>query len=388
MLLPAKQVKTSILNNYYISKMNDFLITYKPHLIYAGLVIGILILLIVFTNVMNKWLLRQEQKKFPGENPKPVYLVKRILNVLWILLAGIALSFIFIDESRYDEMKHNFRLVLYLGILAVFTIVVASSINLWFKQSIAKKISSKEDPTSVKFLRYVVVFIVYFVGVLFFLLAFPSLRGVAQTALGGAGVIAIIAGIASQEALSNVVGGIFIISFKPFKIGDVIKVSDTMVGTVSDITLRHTVIKNFENKMIVIPNAVINKERLINYDLGERKCCERIEIGISYDSDVKLAKKIMEEECMHHPLIYDNRTPADKKKGLPKVKTALMSLNDSSVTIRAWAWAKNFEDSFQLRIDVLESIKHRFEQEGIEIPFPYRTLVMKEKNTPNEPLKP
>jgi small-conductance mechanosensitive channel len=203
---------------------------------------------------------------------------------------------------------------------------------------------------------------------------------VAQTALGGAGVIAIIAGIASQEALANVVGGVFIISFKPFRIGDRIKISDNMVGTVTDITMRHTVIRNFENKMIVIPNAIINKEKLINYDLGELKCCERIEIGISYDSNVVLAKKIMQEECENHPLILDDRSAEEKKQKLPIVKTALISLNDSSVTIRAWAWANNYSDSFQLRIDdVLESVKLRFEQEGIEIPFPYRTLVMKKE---------
>jgi small-conductance mechanosensitive channel len=58
--------------------------------------------------------------------------------------------------------------------------------------------------------------------------------------------------------------------------------------------------------MIVIPNVVINKEKLINYDLGEQKCCERIEIRISYESNVVLAKKIMQEECEKHPLILDN----------------------------------------------------------------------------------
>lgn len=189
--------------------------------------------------------------------------------------------------------------------------------------------------------------------------------------------MALIIGVASQEALSNLIGGIFIIVFKPFKIGDTVKVTDTMVGRVTDITLRHTVIRNFENKMIVIPNAIMNKEKLINYDLGELKCCERIEIGISYDSDVVLAKTIMREECEKHPLIFDNRTEIDIQDGKPMVKTALTELNDSSVTIRAWAWAKDFSDSFQIKIDVLESIKMRFDQEGIEIPFPYRTIVMK-----------
>ncbi len=140
-------------------------------------------------------------------------------------------------------------------------------------------------------MRKVAAAAIYFAGIIFGLLAFPSLRGVAQTALGGAGVLALIIGVASQEALSNLVGGLFTISFKPFKIGDVIKITEHKVDTVTDITLRHCIIRNFENKMIVIPNSVINKEILVNYDLGELKCCEFVEMGISYDSNVTLAKK-------------------------------------------------------------------------------------------------
>ena len=150
-----------------------------------------------------------------------------------------------------------------------------------------------------------------------------------------------------------------------------------MVGTVADITLRHTVLRNFENKMIVIPNAIMNKEKLINFNLNDLKICERIQIGISYDSDVDLAKKIMREECEKHPMIFDNRSAADVLDGKPIVRTALVSLDDSSVAIRAWAWARNYSDSFNMRCDLLESIKKRFDKEGIEIPFPHRTVVFK-----------
>lgn len=361
--------------------MVDILQTYKLHLSYAAAVVVSVLLLRYLTNLLYKWLIKKEHERFPGENTSPVYLIKRILNGLWLVLGVLSLALIFSNEMHYESLKSDFKLIFYIGFLSVCTIVCAASVNMWFKQNISKKIASQEDPTSLKFLGYVAVYGIYFLGLLFGLLAIPSFRNVAQTALGGAGVIAIIAGIASQEALSNLVGGVFIISFKPFKIGDIIKVTDTMVGTVTDITLRHTVIRNFENKMIVIPNSIINKERLINYDLGEKKCCEHIEIGISYDSNVKLAKSIMQEECENHPLVFDNRTELDLANDLPKVKVALTTLNDSSVTIRAWAWAANFTNAFQLRIDVLESIKERFDKEGIEIPFPYRTIVMKKEKS-------
>jgi small-conductance mechanosensitive channel len=359
--------------------MNDFFEIHKQELFSAVLIVVSVIVLQLLTKLFYNWSSKRKLKRFPSDDSSTLLLIKRVLNALWMVLGIIAFSFLFAERDKYAVLTDNFKLVLYLGFLAIATIVTAATSNMWFKRSIKKKILTGEDPTSYKFLRYVVVFCIYTIGILFGLLAFPSLRGVAQTALGGAGVIAIIAGVASQEALANLVGGLFIISFKPFKIGDIIKVTDTMVGTVVDITLRHTVIRNFENKMIVIPNAMINKEKLINYDLGESKCCERIEIGISYDSDIDLAKKIMQEECENHPFIIDNRSEEEKKNKTHVVKTAVVSLSDSSVVIRAWAWCKDFSDAFELRIDVLESIKKRFDKEGVEIPFPHRTIVMKKE---------
>jgi len=359
--------------------MEEFLITYKPDIIWVVGVAAVVSVLHLLTNLVYKWLLRKEKEQFPEEQPNPIIIIKRLLNALWLVLGVIAISAAFVDQDKEAIVRANFRLVLYLGFLAVFTIVAATSTNMWFKKSILKKIQHQYDPTSFKFLRYVAVFAIYFMGILFGIMAFPSLRGVAQTALGGAGVIAIVIGVASQEALANLVGGVFIISFKPFRVGDLIKVTDAMIGNVTDITLRHTVIRNFENKMIVIPNSIINKEKLINYNLGELKCCERIEIGISYDSDIDLAKKIMQEECEAHPFIYDNRSLYEKEIDRPIVKTAVVSLNDFSITIRAWAWGKTFNDCFELKISVLESIKKRFDLEDIEIPYPYRTIVMKEK---------
>src|SRR5690606_10846002 len=361
--------------------MIEFLETYKQNIIYGTIVIVAIIVLRMLTNKLHHWLAREKQRKFPGEESTSLRLLKRILNTLWVVLGIIALSYLVLDESRHNALTDDFKIVLYIGVVLALTIIAASTANMWFKYDIQKKIENEHDPTSFKFLRYVVLVVIYFVGILLCLLAFPSLKGVAQTALGGAGVLALIAGLAAQEALANVIGGLFIITFKPFRIGDLIKVTDAMVGRVTDITLRHTVIRNFENKMIVIPNSIINKEKLINYDMGELKCCERIEIGISYDSDIDLAKKIMREECENHPLILDNRSLIERKDNKPVVKTALTQLNDSSMTIRAWAWASNYSDAFSLKCDALESIKKRFDKEGIEIPFPYRTIVMKSEKT-------
>lgn len=357
--------------------MSYYFETYKTEFLYAFIVICGVFLLTFITGQVIKWLMTLELNKRRGIRPSTFRLVKRLINGIWLILGFMAISSLFFNEF-YLKLQNNFKLLLYSGIVAIVTLVVASTVNIWFKRKLELKVTLKEDPTVFKFMRYVAVFGVYAVGSMFILLAIPSFKGIAQTALGGAGILALIAGVASQEALANLVGGVFIITFKPFRIGDIIKLSDSMVGTVVDITLRHTVLRNYENKMIVIPNATINKEKLINYNLNDLKLCDRIEIGISYDSDVDLAKSIMRDECEKHPLLFDNRSATDVLDGKPKVRVALISLNESSITLRAWVWAKNYDSSFDMRCDLLESIKKRFDQEGIEIPFPYRTVVFKD----------
>lgn len=358
--------------------MTHFFNIHRQAITYALIVIGVVLILRFLTKLFHNWLEKKSQKKHPNEEPTTINLIHKILNSLWLVLGFLALTFIFIDREHYKVAQENFVLVFYLGIVAVLTLVTASVVQTWFKRSINKKVTNHEDTTSLKFLRYIAIFSVYSIGGLLALVAFESMRSFAATALGGAGVLAVVAGVASQEALSNLVGGIFIIAFKPFKLGDVIKVDESMIGTVTDITLRHTIIKNYQNKMIVIPNAIINKEKLINYDLGERMCCQWIEVGISYDSDIDLARHIMREECEDHPNLIDNRTELDKYNNEKKVIVRVISLDDSSVTLRAWAWASNFTDAFVMKCELYESIKKRFDKEGVSIPFPHRTMVFKD----------
>jgi len=327
--------------------MIEFLTTYKVAILYAIAVVVVVLLLRFLTKLFHNWLEKRFRKKHHGEEPTTIHLIQKILNALWIVLGIMALAFIFIDEEQHKVARENFILVLYLGIVAVITLVAASVVQTWFLRNIKEKTVANQDTTSYKFLQYIAVFGVYFIGGLLILIAFESMRSFAATALGGAGVLAVVAGVASQEALSNLVGGLFIISFKPFKIGDIIKLDETMVGTVTDITLRHTIIRNYENKMIVIPNSVINKEKLINYDLGDRMCCQWIEIGISYDSDIDLAKHIMREECEDHTNLIDNRSELDKYNNEKKVAVRVISLGDSAVTLRAWAWASNLPMLFK-----------------------------------------
>jgi len=233
------------------------------------------------------------------------------------------------------------------------------------------------DPTRYKFFKNAVSFIIYLVAVTIIFYTIPELKTIGMSLFAGAGILAIIIGFASQAAFSNIISGIFIVTSKPFRVGDFIKISDEFIGTVEDITLRHTVIRNNENRRIIIPNAVINNQTIINSNIVDEKVCSLIEVGISYDSDIDKAISIIQDEVMKHPLALDNRTEEEIAQGTPQVVVRVMGFGESSVKLRGFAWAATPLNAFILRTDLYKSIKKRFDAEGIEIPFPHRTIVMK-----------
>jgi small-conductance mechanosensitive channel len=208
------------------------------------------------------------------------------------------------------------------------------------------------------------------------------LRVLASSLLAGAGILAVSVGFASQHDLSNIISGVFVIIFKPFRVNDRVNLRE-LRGIVEDITLRHTVIRDFENKRIIIPNSLISDEILINSNYGDERICKWVEIGISYDSNVEKAKTIIKEEILKHPLHIDPRTPEQLEEGEELAPVRIVGFGDSSVNLRGWAWANSPLDAFKMECELFELIKQRFDNEGIEIPFPHRTLVYKNNPTNN-----
>ena len=121
----------------------------------------------------------------------------------------------------------------------------------------------------------------------------------------------------------------------------------------------------------------VSEEILINPDFINDRICKYIDIGISYDSDIDLAKQIMADEVAKHPLYIDPRNEEDIINGLPLAMVRVISLGEYAVNLGAWAWAQDSPNGFVLSCDLYESIKKRFDREGVEIPFPHRTIVFK-----------
>lgn len=237
------------------------------------------------------------------------------------------------------------------------------------------------DVTSYNFIRNAISFITFIITLTVIFYLIPGLDRIGKTLLASAGILAAAVGFASQQAFSNIISGIFLVMFKPFRVGDFIKIDEQHYGTVEDITLRHTVIRNVENRRVIIPNSVIGSQTITNSNILDPKVCSLVEIGISYSSDIDKAMDLISDEAIKHPFCIDNRTTEQKEAGAPQVVVRVIALADFSVNLRGYVWAGNNTEAFIMKTDLLKSIKQRFDREGIEIPFPYRTVILRNQDS-------
>lgn len=277
-------------------------------------------------------------------------------------------------DINLAEIPRPILYIIILSLALLLTLWVRGFIHRFIQRS---SIHLKVDATRYSFLKNAASLIIFTVACLFIIYSIPELRTLSTTLLASAGIVTAIVAFASQAALSNIVSGVFIVIFKPFRVGDMVRLEGEKSGTVEDITLRHTVIKDFQNQRIIVPNSVISSQTIINSHIGDLRMKRQMFFSISYDSNIDKAFEIITEEALKHPLILDGRSEQEKADNWPKVKCRVIGFGESSVNLRADVWAKSPEDSWEMFCDLNKSIKARFDAEGIEIPFPYRTIVYK-----------
>ena len=264
-------------------------------------------------------------------------------------------------------MQIEIYYVVVIIVIAIATFVVATVINrflLRYFRAVSEKL--KVDETTYAVTRRLLVGLVYFGGIILIISVIPAVNDFALALLAGAGFGAIVVGLAAQETLSDHIAGISIAISRPFRIGDVLTVRDEY-GTVEDITLRHTIIKTWENKRLVIPNAIIGNEAIVNWSIGDLPVYWHVDFGIAYDADIDIARSIILDELDKHPDVMQEQNK----------KADVVELSDFSVDLRAYFWVRDRPTAWGTGNAIRESVKKRFDMEGIEIPFPYRTIVYK-----------
>lgn len=203
---------------------------------------------------------------------------------------------------------------------------------------------------------------IYMIGIAFAIYTVPGLRQLSYALLASAGFIGIVIGFAAQQAFSNIIAGIFIAIFRPFRVGDKIE-AQAHYGTVEDITLRQTIINKPSNERVIVPNAKILDDYIINYSIRDEKSRYPVTFGISYGDSIDEAKEIMLEEADQHELTETGESEVIVKE-----------LAESAVLLELRIWAHDRGEAWQAGQELRETIKKRFDREDITIPFPQRTI--------------
>lgn len=236
-------------------------------------------------------------------------------------------------------------IILFLGLYAIRLI-----------NRLIRKIMVKRDldPTLTRFLADILLWVL---RVLLFVSFIDKLGIGTSSFVAILGAMGLAVGLSLQGSLSNFAGGMLIIVFKPFKVGDVIEAQGT-IGTVSEIQIFVTKLINGNNQSIFIPNGSLSNGTITNYSMqGSRRA--DLTIAISYDTDIKKAKEIISEVLKNDPRILET----------PAATVIVKNLTESSIELAVRPWAKN-EDFWNVYSDTLEKCKLAFDEAGIELqPF-------------------
>lgn len=264
------------------------------------------------------------------------------------------------DTSNLLAKVYEFLTIYGIKVLAAIVIfIVGRWIAKGFRKLVRKVMDNRKvDPTIVGFVGN----LTYVLLLTFFIVAALGQLGIQTTsfiAILGAAGLAI--GLALQGSLANFAAGFLMIVFQPFKVGDYIEGAGT-AGTVEQIQIFTTQLKTPDNKTVIIPNAKLTADNIVNYTTKGTRRMDMV-IGIGYESDIDKAREILEEL-----VTTDDRVLKD-----PPHTIAVAELADSSVNFVVRPWV-NVADYWNLWFDLTEMVKKRFDEAGISIPFPQRDV--------------
>jgi len=255
-----------------------------------------------------------------------------------------------LDDSKYfspEVLEKILRMAIILGV----GILIIWAITFTVKKLLPSSLSKQRQMIINRFVRYSGVVILFFVIV-------AELNINLTAIFGAAGIIGVVVGVASQTSIGNIVSGFFLVSEKPFELGDVIKIGDKS-GTVYSIDLLSIKIKTFDNLLLRIPNQTVISTEVTNVTRFPIRRLD-FDLGVAYKEDLGKVMEVIQEVVRKNPLCLDE----------PEPLIVFKQFGASSIDILLGVW---FEKTNYLKVknSVFTEIKAAFDREGIEIPFPH-----------------
>ena len=257
----------------------------------------------------------------------------------------------YIDRYLPSVLSFGLRLL-----FAVIVFLVGARLIKLLRKFIRRSMErAGADVGLMQFLDSLLKVIFYFVLIMLIASGFGVDTTSVMALVGSAGLTI---GLAFQGSLSNFAGGVLLLLIKPFKVGDyIIYVADNLEGTVTEVHMFYTTLLTADNRRVVIPNGVLSNNSLVNVTAQDKRRLD-IDVGIGYDSDLKLAKELCEKLLNQEEKILDDQEHI----------VVVDSLADSAVMLKLRFWVRP-EDYWNTKWRMTENVKILFDENGIEIPF-------------------
>lgn len=269
------------------------------------------------------------------------------------------LDFVLISAGNYK-----------LGVISLFLIlliIVITKVLLWLiKKSLFRKRKLKNFDEGNTYALYQIIKYILWVLAIGFIL---ETIGVKVTLLiAGSAALLVGIGLGLQQTFNDVISGIILLSERSIKINDVLEIDGDVVK-IQEIGLRTSKGLNTDDISIIIPNSLITTNKVINWSHQTKKTRFRIDVGVTYGSDVELVLKILEESAFEHPDISDRKL----------TEARLVNFGNSSLDFQVLFFSKNIFRINKVKSDIRKIINKKFIQNNITIPFPQIDVHLKSK---------
>lgn len=248
----------------------------------------------------------------------------------------------------------NMTVAIKIAAIIVVGFIVLRLIIFIVKRAMKKRFSQQSIMIVRKIIMYTVAFVIL-------ILILKQLNVKLAAILGAAGIAGLAIGFASQTSLSNIISGIFLISEKPFAVGDVIKV-DGLSGIILSVDLLSVKIRTFDNQYVRIPNEKLIKTEVVNVTKFPIRRLD-INVSIAYKEDISKVKEQLLQITKKNPHCLDN----------PEPLFVIKEFGDSGIELLLGVWFVK-TDYLVTKNTMMQEIKESFDREGIEIPFPHISL--------------
>ncbi|MGL5437863.1 MAG: mechanosensitive ion channel family protein [Lachnospiraceae bacterium] len=254
----------------------------------------------------------------------------------------------------------------------VIIIIISFLVVYIFVDEIFKRIERKQKDIHIQFSKKLIRAALVILGLAAVAAQYTTTQQLTTYLVAGSSLFVAIAGFAAQQTLADVIAGFMLSWSKPYNINERITlINSNITGIVEEITMRHTVIKLFDNNRLIIPNSVMNKEIIKNSNYEDSKIGNFIEVEISFETDVDRAICIMKEILCAEELFVDKEN-AD---------VLIKDFSANGIVLKTTVWTENVNDNFQACSNVRRQILKRFHESGIVITYPH-IIVWDQASTP------